>query len=291
MAQFREAVLTKKGIALLAKAQAEQKTIVFTKAVVGCGEYEEGESLIDLTGLRNQQQEFAPTSIQRQNETNVFVHFTITNFISSESWLNHGYYVTEIGLIANDPDEGDILYGIAVTDKDKADYLPSYNGLLPAIIGVDFLIEVSNAENVTITTDISAYATSVELRRKGDNVQFDQDSGTLSLRSGTKVISQCTISFDDVDLSAYAKKDQLKVEYSSETSKLQLKHGDDVLSETTIVSGGGPGPGPGVDVDTATEEEITTMAEELMEEGGETDGARIASDDEVTETIDNLDDL
>lgn len=286
MAQFKEAVLTRKGIALLAKAQAEHSTITFTKAVTGNGEYEDGESLYERTGLKNQQQEFAPSSVRRQNETNVFVHFSVTNYISEESYLANGYYVTEIGLIARDPDEGDILYGIAVADRDKADYLPSYNNLLPAVIGVDFLIEVSNAENVTIVTDISAYATSAELRRKGDNVAYDKETGKFTLRSGNTVISECTISFDEADLSAYARKDMLGIHYNTSSSKLELKHGDDVLSETELPTGGGGS----ADITIASEEDIRVLGEELIEEGGELPGGnvRIADDDEVEEVIENL---
>ena len=68
MAEFNEAVLTQKGINLLAKAQAEQATIQITKAVSGAGEYEPGEDLVSRTALKDKRQEFAPTSIRRQNE-------------------------------------------------------------------------------------------------------------------------------------------------------------------------------------------------------------------------------
>ena len=162
MAKFKEAVLTRKGIALLAKAQAEHKSITFTGAVTGNGDYEDGEDISSRTSLKSEQQTFAPTLIRRQNETNVYVHFTITNYQEGDA-LEHGYYVTEIGLIANDPDEGEILYGIAIGEPGKCDYLPAYDSLLPAVIGVDFLIEVGNADQVNIVTDLSAYATHEEV--------------------------------------------------------------------------------------------------------------------------------
>lgn len=113
MAEFKQAVLTNKGIALLAKAQAEHATIQISKAVTGNGVYEEGEDIAARTSLKGPKQEFAPTTILRQNETNVFVQFSITNNPAGSPLLN-GYYVTEIGLCAIDPDEGEILYSIAV---------------------------------------------------------------------------------------------------------------------------------------------------------------------------------
>lgn len=288
MAQFKEAVLTRKGIALLAKAQAEEKTIVFTRAVTGSGEYEDGESLASRTELKNYQQEFAPTTIQRQNETNVYVRFSITNNPSYGA-LAHGYYVTEIGLMAEDPDDGEILYGLAIADEDKADYLPAYNNLLPAVIGVDFLIEVDNAESVTIMTDLSAYATNADLNAKADRIAWDGDNNKLQLKANGEVISECVISFDDIDLSAYAKKEDLNISFDSETDTLALMHGDEVLSETTIHAGGGGG----IDGSLATEEEVRELGEELIREAGGTvdDNARVAEEGEVQDAIDSLDNI
>lgn len=192
MAEFKEAVLTRKGIALLAKAQAEKKTIEFVKAVSGNGLYEEGEDISLMESLKNQKQEFPLTKIARQNETNVYIRFTITNYLS-EAALEHGYYVTEIGLVANDPDEGEILYGIAIGYENRCDYLPAFNGLLPAIIGVDFLIEVSNADNVTIKADLSAFVTRGELDAKADSIDFDKGTGAIVLKSDGKEVSRVVI--------------------------------------------------------------------------------------------------
>jgi len=281
MAQFSAAVLTRKGIALLAKAQAEKKTITFTRAVTGSGSYESGEDISSLTALKDLRQSFAPTTIQRQNETNVFVRFSITNNPDGEA-LEHGYYITEIGLMANDPDEGEILYGIAIAEEDKADYLPAYNNLLPAVIGVDFLIEVDNAENVAITTDLSAYATTEDLAAKADHIAWDADNSQLQLKANGQIISVCTITFDGVDLSAYAKKASLKLSYDDENEKLSLKHDDDVLSEIDLPRGGG-------DIDYATEEDIQAMIDDLpIEDVDIITDDDYATDGEVSEIIDDM---
>ena len=281
MAEFKEAVLTRKGIALLAKAQAEQKTISFTRAITGNGEYEDGEDLSRRTELKSYQQEFAPTTIQRQNETNVYVRFSITNN-PSYGPLEHGYYVTEIGLMANDPDEGEILYGIAIAEEDKADYLPAYNNLLPAVIGVDFLIEVDNAESVTITTDLSAYATNADLNAKADRIAWDEDESKLLLKANGEVISECVITIKNVDLS------ELAVDFDKVTKKLTLSYNDETLSETIIDIEGG-----GTEASLATPEEVQEVVDELMKDTGEIidDGTRPASDDEVDDAISGLDDI
>ena len=154
---FNEAVLTTKGIALLAKAQAGECTISFTKAATGSGSYSDGETISTRTALKNQQQEFSISSVYVQNTTNVYVKFIITNNPSDGDALTTGYYVTEVGLFATDPDDGEILYAIAIAVTDQWDYMPSYNDLLATTITVEFLTEVANAEEVTITSPNYTY--------------------------------------------------------------------------------------------------------------------------------------
>jgi len=146
---FNEAVLTTKGIALLAKAQAGRCTIKLTKAETGNGSYAKGEDLKARTALKSRKQTFPLNTVRTQNATNVYVKFIITNKQDGGN-LAQGYYVKEVGIFATDPDEGEILYAIATAVENQWDYMPSYNNLLPSTITLEFLTEVSNAENVTI---------------------------------------------------------------------------------------------------------------------------------------------
>ncbi len=146
---FREAVLTAKGIALLAKAQAGRCTIVLTKAASGSGSYSDGEALTNRTALKEQKQQFPLSMVKTQNASNVYVKFVMTNKQDGGN-LKAGYYVKEVGIFATDPDEGEILYAIAVAITNQWDYMPAYNDLIPSTITVDFLTEVANADTVTI---------------------------------------------------------------------------------------------------------------------------------------------
>lgn len=243
MAEFNEAVLTQKGINLLAKAQAEQATIQITKAVSGAGEYEPGEDLVSRTALKDKRQEFAPTSIRRQNESNVFVNFTITNYdATTQTGLTQGYSVTEVGLMATDPDEGEILYAIATASK--ADYLQPYNGLLPATMGVSFLIVVDNADSVTITTDLEAYATTEDLATKGDSLGYDSETGRLSLKANGVEISHVTI-----------------IQGGGSSGSIATEEEVDEVIDTVLEE---IGDIPEEDARTATEEEIQDLIDELV---------------------------
>lgn len=152
MANFNAAVLTAKGIALLAKAQAGQTNIEFTKAASGDGSYEAEESLLTVEALKAQRQEFPINKVSVVNDATVIVKFLITNEQNAGN-LSEGYYVKEVGIFATDPDEGEILYAIATAVENQWDYMPAYNGLLPAAITVEFFAEVSNAAEVTIRSD------------------------------------------------------------------------------------------------------------------------------------------
>ncbi|MCD8294691.1 MAG: phage tail protein [Clostridia bacterium] len=167
---FKEAALTAKGIALLAKAQAGQCTIGLTKAAAGAGEYGDDDELLQLTALKDQRQEFELINVTTQNETNVYVKFIMSNQQDSGN-LASGYYVKEIGIFADDPDEGEILYAVAVAETDQWDYMPAYNDLLPATITVEFLIEVANASEVTITSNGIAYAPADEFYELEEDVE------------------------------------------------------------------------------------------------------------------------
>lgn len=167
MANFNAAVLTEKGIGLLAKAQAGQTGIEFTRAVAGNGSYDADERLTEKEALKDQRQEFPLDKLSVVNSTTTSIRFTITNEQASGNLLE-GYRVKEVGLCATDPDEGEILYAIATAVEGQEDFMPAYNSLMPAYITVEFYAEVSNAAHVTIVTNgrfITAEEVEAELER------------------------------------------------------------------------------------------------------------------------------
>ncbi len=172
---FNEAVLTTKGIALLAKAQAGRCAISLTKAQTGDGSYTAGEDLKARTALKSQKQTFPLNTVRTQNQTNVYVKFIITNKQDGGN-LTQGYYVKEVGLFATDPDEGEILYAIATAVQNQWDYMPSYNNLLPSTITLEFLTEVANAANVTIVAPNQMYLYDTET---GDKYVLGIENGKM----------------------------------------------------------------------------------------------------------------
>lgn len=184
MANFNEALLTKKGIALLAKTQAGQTGVKLTKAAAGCGTYEEGGSLVEREALKDQRQVFPLDKLSVQNSTTVSIRFTITNEQASGN-LQEGYYVKEVGIFAEDPDEGEILYAIATTVTDQWDYMPAYNSLLPTYISVEFYVEVSNAASVTIVCN-GRFITAEEMEEELEKLKADAEAEHQQMREDAK---------------------------------------------------------------------------------------------------------
>ena len=58
--------------------------------------------------------------------------------------LQNSYYLRTLGLYANDPDEGEILYSVTATEV--GDYIPTPNGNNITTAIIDILTEISDAE-------------------------------------------------------------------------------------------------------------------------------------------------
>ena len=162
MAEFYGSVMTNQGVSLLAAAIGGTAKIQFTSFVAGDGTYTEQEreaaALMQRTALKSQKQTTSITSVERPTTGSV-----VLNAILDNTSLAAGYYVNEVGIYAKnslDADAVPVLYAIAVAKS--ADYMPPYNGLLPATIREKFITTVSNSAEITIVSS-GAYADAEDL--------------------------------------------------------------------------------------------------------------------------------
>ncbi len=154
MAIFNRWSLTRGGMALITKAQAGKCNINFTKLETGNGVW--GNDIVDATALKAVKQTFAFSGIDipAANLSTVVLEAVLNN-----RGLEQLYYLREMGIYATDPDEGIILYAIAVADEDTT-YLPANNGVGISTIIERINIEVVNADSVTIDTTGAVVAAS-----------------------------------------------------------------------------------------------------------------------------------
>lgn len=143
MAQYTGMILTKKGRDLQAKAEAGA-TLTFTKAKIGDGQLGQGQSLENLNDLISPQKTLTISSVQAESGGLCRIRTNITN-----QGITQGFYVREIGLFAQDPDLGEILY--AISTASAADYLPPEGGATIVNNQFDIIVIVGNASSSSAT--------------------------------------------------------------------------------------------------------------------------------------------
>ena len=158
MGAFKNAIITKKGKALLAKAVNGTASLNFTS--VKLSESVLSGDIESKTSIGSVKQEINTPSVVRQNGSEIKVTAIFDN-----DKLTAGYYVRNIGLYANDPQEGEILFSISVADESvaTADWMPVFNGVGVSSFVAEQVISVSNASNVNVTVDFSGSATVAQL--------------------------------------------------------------------------------------------------------------------------------
>ena len=121
---YSDTIITKKGRELIAKLQVSGATTRFNSLVLGAGTDKLTEESIQLT---DQRQEFEIDSAKQSPEAPDKIELTASpNNIGLES----GYTIREMGIYAQDPDEGSILYAVINTEDNASTYdqFPAYSG-------------------------------------------------------------------------------------------------------------------------------------------------------------------
>lgn len=157
MAQYTNLTLTEKGLALQTKAQTGIQ-LKITKVAIGDGTLDTGNSLVELTGLKRERMSVAIANLSIENGSAIIK----ANFSNKD--LMESFYLRELGVFANDPDEGEILYAVAKAG-DQGDYLPADNGneVIEQVFTLSLV--VGSATDVTAT-----FAESIYVLKTGDTM-------------------------------------------------------------------------------------------------------------------------
>lgn len=185
MAEFSKLIVTDKGNTLIAKALANEAVIKFTKVASSDNSYEVSE-LEQLESLRDIRQTYLEPRVKRVNNVSVEVSSAFNNME-----LTEGYYIMAFGLYADDPDDGEILYGVAVETSGNC-YMPAYNGITSSGIHLKFVTTVGNAHNVSLEVSPAAVATIGDIegiREELTIVDFDDSGEVEGIESFTDFMS------------------------------------------------------------------------------------------------------
>jgi hypothetical protein len=138
--------ITNRGRNLLAKAEAGQTKITYTKFSAGDGKLA-GQMPIALKALINEKISFPVSRLKIQNENVVVPGFEFSN-----QGVASGFFFREVGLWATDPDLGEILYAYA-NSGEGAEYIDAQNTSAVLKKLFNFELTVSNTAQVTVVVD------------------------------------------------------------------------------------------------------------------------------------------
>ncbi|BFH10620.1 phage tail protein [Paenibacillus melissococcoides] len=159
MGAFGGMIITNKGRALQAKAQTGIE-LKYTRIKVGDGKLG-GQSIPTLNNLISAKKSLDIKKLEVRPDGKAVVGTMLSN-----AGLQSGFYFREIGVFAQDPDVGEIMFCYA-NSGDNAEYIPPEGG--PDVIEkyIDAVTIIQNAQNVSAVIDGSlVYATNKEMEEK-----------------------------------------------------------------------------------------------------------------------------
>lgn len=155
MAEWSNATMTDVGANLQAKVNAGKTKLTFTKIKVGSGI--NSTNPLALTDVISSKWETTNFVVKLEGKI-VSVDTVITN-----TGIHEAFRMSEIGLFAQDPDKGEILYAY-LTDPEP-DRMPAEGGSVVVSQELTIGMVFSNTGNVSLTVNMGALVTHEQLER------------------------------------------------------------------------------------------------------------------------------
>ena len=155
MAEWSNAIMTDVGADLQAKVNAGKTKLTFTKIKVGSGV--NATNPLALTDVLSSKWETTNFVVKQEGKI-VSVDTFITN-----NGITEAFRMSEIGLFAQDPDKGEVLYAY-LTDPEP-DRMPAAGGSVVVSQELTIGMVFSNTGNVSLTVNMGALVTNEQLER------------------------------------------------------------------------------------------------------------------------------
>lgn len=185
MPNWNGTLLTAKGRALQAKVEAGA-TMTITKLKIGDGIMSGGQTVDALTDLLAPKKNLGISALTPLESGVCKITSVVTN-----SGLTAGFYVRELGVFAQDPDLGEILY--AYTADGSPDYLPAEGGTVAVAEELVVQLAFSNAANIKATISLDGLVTTAILNTHKNTAVIDHPDGSVTdAKIGNRTITDTT---------------------------------------------------------------------------------------------------
>lgn len=189
MSEWQQSVLTAKARDLHAKVEAGELTLNLTKIKLGSGTLENTDNVDTMTDIKHVEQEVG-ISAKTPKEGGIC---SITGIITNSS-VNVGFYVKELGLFAQDESGTEFLYAY-MTDA-RPDYQPSKDyGGAPVTASYSIDVAISNASKITVMVDPVGLVTTKILDQK---ISEHNDSDTAHSNVFKSLFNVATVTGDAI---------------------------------------------------------------------------------------------
>lgn len=212
MAEWSNATMTDVGANLQAKVNAGKTKLTFTKIKVGSGV--NSTNPLALTDVISSKWETTNFVVKLEGKI-VSVDTVITN-----TGIHEAFRMSEIGLFAQDPDKGEVLYAY-LTDHEP-DRMPAEGGSVVVSQELTIGMVFSNTGNVSLTVNMGALVTHEQLERHNSDEHAHDNRFNAIIQQVNNMITNV----DNSDSLAKAPTLQL---VKTLLSGLNIKNGQDVV--------------------------------------------------------------
>ena len=213
MAEWSNATMTDVGADLQAKVNAGKTKLTFTKIKVGSGV--NATNPLALTDVISPKWETTNFVVKQEGKI-VSVDTFITN-----TGIHEAFRMSEIGLFAQDPDKGEILYAY-LTDPEP-DRMPAEGGSVVVSQELTIGMVFSNTGNVSLTVNMGALVTYEQLEAHNS----DEHAHDKRFNAIIQQVNNMITSVDNSDSLAKAPTLQL---VKTLLSSLNIKNATDVVN-------------------------------------------------------------
>jgi len=167
MALFGGTILTNLGKQAIAQSLTG-KQFEITKVVLGDGVWDENTNPEELTSLISPKLTLPIADKEEYGDT-VRIRVLLTN-----EGVTEGFFIRELGVIAEDTTGEEILYAVAYADP--PDYLPAGDGPTKVEAGFDVIVVVANSPNITVrVSDTIVLATKQDIETHNQSPEAHPD--------------------------------------------------------------------------------------------------------------------